>query len=340
MSRTTHYYRNRDTSLTRSWRAEVPLLRPAHPGWAGKAREGCGGSRGRYADPAIPSDVILLVVLGIMNGTDEPVGCVFISYVHEDSAAVDRLQQELQAAGFRVWRDISDLQPGENRQYRIREVISRNAKMFLACFSQGSLAREKSYQREELILAIQELRQRDRGVPWLIPIRFDDCVVPELPIGAGQTLTDLNRVDLFGDKRDEQMSRLVGVVQRIMRSSGGSQLHRAQPIVLAEYCQRLAASDGELRFSLLAGDLPPMTYSSLADSFRVSVPGRDLAADSLLNVARRWPRMLLTGLPGMGKSTAVQQLEARWAGDPEALRSQCWCRSKPSRADARAAALR
>src|SRR5208282_4102328 len=37
--------------------------------------------------------------------------------------------------------------------------------------------------------------------------------------------------------------------------------------------------------------------------------------DDFLPTARRWPRMLLTGLPGMGKSTALEQAAARWAAD-------------------------
>jgi len=82
--------------------------------------------------------------------------------------------------------------------------------------------------------------------------------------------------------------------------------------------QRLARRDGILEYSLLADDLPPMTYGPLADSFQVSVANPEVRDDRLLHLARRWPRMLLTGLPGTGKSTALQQLAARWAADPGA----------------------
>ena len=73
-----------------------------------------------------------------------------------------------------------------------------------------------------------------------------------------------------------------------------------------------------MEFSLLADDLPPMTYAPLADSLNLVVPGRDLSDVEFLGTARRWPRMLLTGLPGMGKSTALEQLAARWAADDDA----------------------
>ena len=60
-----------------------------------------------------------------------------------------------------------------------------------------------------------------------------------------------------------------------------------------------------------------MTYWPLASSFQVSVPGTD-QTDRMLDTARRWLRMLLTGLPGMGKSAALEQAAARWAADPAA----------------------
>jgi len=94
---------------------------------------------------------------------------------------------------------------------------------------------------------------------------------------------------------------------------------RAELDTLAAHRARLAARDGILEYPLLADDLPPMTYKPLADSLCVTVPGAERTGpDDFLPVARRWPRMLLAGLPGMGKSTALEQAAARWAADPAA----------------------
>jgi hypothetical protein len=92
---------------------------------------------------------------------------------------------------------------------------------------------------------------------------------------------------------------------------------RAELDAVAAYRARLAARNGILTYSLLADDLPPMTYWPLAGSFQVSVPGTD-RTDRMLDTARRWRRMLLTGLPGMGKSAALEQAAARWAANPAA----------------------
>lgn len=66
-------------------------------------------------------------------------GKVFISYVREDSVDVDVLQRALETARVGVWRDTSDLWPGDDWRAKIREAIARNALIFIACFSVGAL---------------------------------------------------------------------------------------------------------------------------------------------------------------------------------------------------------
>ena len=47
----------------------------------------------------------------------------FVSYVREDADAVDQLVSVLQAASIPVWRDTTNLWPGEDWQQKIREAI-------------------------------------------------------------------------------------------------------------------------------------------------------------------------------------------------------------------------
>ena len=148
--------------------------------------------------------------------TNQMVRHAFISYVREDEHHVDRLQRKLESAGVRVWRDIADLWPGEDWRAKIRQAITDDALVFIACFSRQSIARNQSYQNEELILAIEQLRRRRAGDPWLIPVRFSDCDIPDVDIGMGRTLRSLQRVDLFGDRADEGAARLVVSVLRLL----------------------------------------------------------------------------------------------------------------------------
>ena len=76
---------------------------------------------------------------------------------------------------------------------------------------------------EELVLATEQLRLRRPDDPWLIPIRFDDCDVPDLDLGGGRTLASIQRVDLFGTKREIGIERLVTAVVRILGRSNDRQ---------------------------------------------------------------------------------------------------------------------
>jgi hypothetical protein len=144
-------------------------------------------------------------------------GHVFISYVREDALHADRLQRALEAAGLRVWRDTANLWPGEDWREKIRREITTDSLVFVACFSQNSISRRVSYQNEELRLAIEELQMRRPDSRWLIPVRFDDCEIPGLAIGGGRTLDAIQRVDLFGDRYEENLARLVAAISASLK---------------------------------------------------------------------------------------------------------------------------
>jgi hypothetical protein len=167
------------------------------------------------------------------GGAESSVGHAFISYVREDRAHVDYLQQFLEDAGITVWRDTEAVWPGQDWRAEIRDAITGNALVFLACFSRASVARVQSYQHEEISEAIDRLRQRPHDVTWLIPVRFDDCQIPDRDIGGGRTLRHLHYIDLFGDRYHQNAERLVHAVREILgrteRSEQGPEISIAGP---------------------------------------------------------------------------------------------------------------
>lgn len=154
--------------------------------------------------------------------SSSPTGHAFISYVRDDSHDVDQLQQALRMAGVPVWRDTADLWPGEDWRAKIKQAITVDALAFIACFSHKSLARKMSYQNQELTLAVEQLRLRRPDQPWLIPVRFDDCDIPDLDLGGGRTLASIQRADLFGERFDDSVARFVAAVQRILGQQTGT----------------------------------------------------------------------------------------------------------------------
>jgi len=171
----------------------------------------------------------------------------------------------LESAGIPVWRDTARLWPGEDWRARIQDAITRDALVFIACFSTRSAARRKSFMNEELVLAVEQLRQRRPHDPWLIPVRFDDCAVPDLQLGAGRTLASIQWADLFGAGRDDAGRRLVGAVQRLLRESAPQFPERfvelpatviparpvAEPLQHAEAGRVSPTGENALRISLL-----------------------------------------------------------------------------------------
>lgn len=136
---------------------------------------------------------------------------VFISYVREDRALVDKLVQGLESNGVDVWIDRKDLRPGHRWADAIRRGISEGD-FFLACFSTSYSDRSKSYMNEELTHAIEELRQRPMDQAWFIPLRLSESEIPARSIGAGETLRSLQWVDLFVDW-DEGIRQILSVVR-------------------------------------------------------------------------------------------------------------------------------
>ena len=123
---------------------------------------------------------------------------VFISYVHENAALVDKLADELRAHGITVWLDRDKIMPGQFWQDAIRQAI-REGDYFIACFSAEYDARPRTYMHTEIGLAIEILQQMPTNRIWFIPVLLSECEVPDRSIGGGQTLRDLHWESLYKD---------------------------------------------------------------------------------------------------------------------------------------------
>lgn len=152
--------------------------------------------------------------------TDGRARDAFICYARMDAEHVDVLQRKLEDAGVSVWRDTQDLWPGDDWRAKIRQAIDRESFVFIACFSRASLERGKSHQYNELLQAVDQLRERRVGDRWLFPVRLDDCTIPNYDLGAGRKLDWIQRADLFGDQRDQQADRLVAAVLQELARRG------------------------------------------------------------------------------------------------------------------------
>jgi len=214
---------------------------------------------------------------------------VFVSYVREDHEIVDRLVRELSAYGFDVWLDKSKLAPGHRWKDAIREAISQGD-FFLACFSEAYGRRSKSYMNEEIILAIEELRQRPTDRAWFIPVALSECEIPARSIGAGETLRDIHWVELHRNWDDG----IASIAAAIDPNAGIDRPPRMPQLHESKWDGLIGALDGH-RCTLILGS--GINYGIVPGDAMLARKGArycglpDWTNLSFAEVAERWERL-------------------------------------------------
>ena len=123
---------------------------------------------------------------------------VFISYMREDAAVVDRIAGELQHAGIAVWIDRNDIRPAADWRKEIRAAI-RNGAYFVACFSPRYTAADRTYMNAELRQAVDEMQYLPFNHRWFVPVMLERCELPDLDIDARQRLSHIQYIDFTAD---------------------------------------------------------------------------------------------------------------------------------------------
>jgi hypothetical protein len=132
------------------------------------------------------------------NAVENRVSRVFLSYLSEDRKEATRLRVSLEKHGIDVWQDNNRLIPGRRWKQEIRKAI-KSGDFFIACFSENYAGRSRTYMREELQIAIEELHLRPTDRSWFIPVMLGPIEIPDIPISQIETLEDLHWVSLYDD---------------------------------------------------------------------------------------------------------------------------------------------
>jgi hypothetical protein len=159
-------------------------------------------------------------MLGVTHMSDEP--DVFLSYARKDAPSVTDLYQRLSASGLKVWMDTQNILPGQRWDYEIAQALKRS-KIVIICLSNNSVAKRGVVQRE-LRTALRYLEEKLDSDIFLIPVRLDNCVVPD-------GLSHLQYVDWF--ERDG-WDRLLQAIQLSLKQSSNEKAdssRRVQPLV-------------------------------------------------------------------------------------------------------------
>ncbi len=102
---------------------------------------------------------------------------VFISYAKEDIETAERLYHDLKKAGMNPWLDQYELLPSQNWKQAVTHAI-KNSDYFIALFSNNYVTK-RGFLQKELWLAFEVLEEFPRGSTFIIPVRLDDCNLPD-----------------------------------------------------------------------------------------------------------------------------------------------------------------
>jgi len=102
---------------------------------------------------------------------------VFISYSRDDLVIAEEIYQFLLSNNYNVWMDKHNLIPGQDWEAEIRKNI-KSSDFFIACLSPRSVTK-RGYVQKELKLGLLVLDQIPEDKIFFIPIRIEDCEMPE-----------------------------------------------------------------------------------------------------------------------------------------------------------------
>ena len=117
---------------------------------------------------------------------------IFINYSRADSTFVDELYNFLFEEGYHPWMDRKDILPGDKWERAIDRAI-KNSAVFIAVLSKNSFERRGVLQ-QEIVTAIEKSRRMMPFDIYIIPVRLDECDIPE-------RLEDCQVIDWDGDHK-------------------------------------------------------------------------------------------------------------------------------------------
>jgi len=135
---------------------------------------------------------------------------VFLSYASEDKRKVLALFKKLETAGYLPWMDQKKLVGGLNWKDSIRRAI-KDSDVFIFCMSEKSV-RKRGVLVQELNLAQEIASEMFSFDIFRIPLKFDDCEVPE-------ELSNTQFIDYYSKDGWEKLEQAIKEGYRVKKNS-------------------------------------------------------------------------------------------------------------------------
>jgi hypothetical protein len=127
----------------------------------------------------------------------------FLCHASPDKEAVRQLYRRLQQDSILPWLDEEELLPGQDWALEIKRAITKSD-VVIACISKSSVTKF-GFVQKEIKHALDLADERPEGAIFLIPIRLEECEMPE-------RLRRLHYVDVFREGGYERLLRALRAV--------------------------------------------------------------------------------------------------------------------------------
>ncbi|MCB0598390.1 MAG: toll/interleukin-1 receptor domain-containing protein [Phaeodactylibacter sp.] len=125
---------------------------------------------------------------------------IFLCHAMEDKQQVLSIYKKLKVSGLNPWLDKKDLLPGQRWDREIRRALKKS-RFVIIFFSKYSTSKQ-GYVQREFKLALNTLEEMPEDKIFIIPVRLDDCQIPE-------TFQHIHYVDLFDPEGFELVQKVI-----------------------------------------------------------------------------------------------------------------------------------
>jgi len=144
---------------------------------------------------------------------------IFLCHSSGDKTEVRNLYQRLSSEGFDPWLDEEKLLPGQDFELEIAKAVQMSD-VVIVCLSHKAITKA-GFVQKEIRYALGEAEKQPEGTIFLIPLKFEECTVPE-------SLKRLQWVNLFEEEGYELLMSSLRFCAETITSSSDSELNLIQ----------------------------------------------------------------------------------------------------------------
>jgi len=142
---------------------------------------------------------------------------IFLCHASEDVSQVEMIYRKLSSACLNPWMDKEDLPPARDWDAEIKKTLA--AARLVLIFLSKHLISKTGYVQREIEIALDSLREMPPGSTFIIPVRLDECLIPE-------SLNRLTHFDLFEETDFDKLAEHIKTVLGLFTDPRDGQIYK------------------------------------------------------------------------------------------------------------------